>query len=323
MRDPSLTLPDIDALWDFGDPAASEARFGQLLERMRGQAPADYLAQIHSQIARTHSLRADFAAAGCWLDEGEALCLAAETRGEDVRTARVRLLLERGRCLNSDGDPAAGAPLFQAALAAAEAAGEEHLACDAAHMLGIALPGEEGLAWNRRAIAMAEAARDPRARRWLGSLYNNSGWSLHDQGRYDEALELFEKSLTFREAQDPAGEAARIARWCRARCLRSLGRLEVALSEQRALLEAGRAARGAAEDIAADGGDANSDDADGDDGFVHEELGELLLALGRPDEARGHFARAHALLSRLTGLETLDEGRLARLQALGARGAGA
>lgn len=323
MRTPSQTLPDIDALWDFGDPAASEARFRQLLERMRGQAPADYLAQIHSQIARTHSLRADFAAADRRLDEGEALCLAAETHGEDVRTARVRLLLERGRTLNSGGDSAASAPLFQAALAMAEAAGEEHLACDAAHMLGIVLPDAEGLAWNRRAIAMAEAARDPRARRWLGPLYNNSGWNLHGEGRYDEALELFEKGLAFREEQDPSGEAARVARWCRARCLRSLGRLEEALVEQRALLEAGRAARGAAEDIAADGGDANSDDADGDDGFVQEELGELLLALGHPDEARGHFARAYARLGRLTGLEKLDDVRLARLQALGARGAGA
>ena len=323
MNDPLQDLPDIDALWDYSDPDASEARFQAWLTRIEDQAPADHLAQIHSQIARTHSLRADFAAAGRWLAEGEALCLAAEARGEDVRTARTRLLLERGRCLNSGGDPAGAVPPFLAALAAAEAAGLEHLACDAAHMLGIALPGEEGLAWNRRAIAMAEAAQDPRARRWLGSLYNNSAWSLHDLGRYDEALELFEKSLAFREAQDPAGEAARIARWCRARCLRSLGRLEEALAEQRALLEGGRAARGAAEDIAADGGDANSDDADGDDGFVQEELGELLLALDHPDEARGHFARAYARLGRLTGLEKLDDVRPARLQALGTRGAGA
>ena len=296
MDDPRQAPPDIDALWDYGDPAASEARFQALLARMGEEAPAAFQAELLSQIARSHGLRADFDSARRWLDEGEARCRTAEARGEEVAPARTRLLLERGRCLNSGGDPAGSVPLFQAALATAEAAGLEHLACDAAHMLGIALPGEEGLAWNRRTIAMAEAARDPRARRWLGALYNNTGWSLHHLGRFDEALELFDRGLAFREAQDPAGRAARIARWCRARCLRSLGRLEEALAEQRTLLAAG---------------------GEQDDGFVHEELGELLLALGRPDEARGHFARAHALLSRLTGLETLDEGRLARMKALG------
>lgn len=309
MNGPHQAPPDIDALWDYGDPAASAARFQELLDRMGDEAPADLRAQLHSQIARTHGLRADFATARRWLDTGEDLCRIAETRGEDVGIARTRLLLERGRCLNSGSDPAGSVPLFQAALAGAEAAGLEHLACDAAHMLGIALPGEEGLAWNRRTITMAEAARDARARRWLGALYNNTGWSLHDLGRYDEALDLFDRSLAYRQAQDPAGQATRIARWCRARCLRSLGRLDEALAEQRAMLAAGLANRGLA-----DRGDENDEDGDG---FVHEELGELLLALGRPDEARGHFARAHALLGRLTGLEKLDEGRLGRMKVLG------
>lgn len=311
MNGPHHAPPDIDALWDYGDPAASEARFQELLARMGDGAPADLRAQLLSQIARTHGLRADFVTARRWLDEGEGLCREAEARGEEVGIARTRLLLERGRCLNSGGDPAGSVPLFHAALAAAEAAGLEHLACDAAHMLGIALPGEEGLAWNRRTIAMAEAARDPRARRWLGALYNNTGWSLHDLGRYDEALDLFDRSLAFRRAQDPAGEGARIARWCRARCLRSLGRLEEALAEQRELLAAVPANRGLAD------GEKGNDGDDNGDGFVHEELGELLLALGCPDEARGHFARAHALLGRLTGLEKLDEGRLGRMKALG------
>ena len=52
------------------------------------------------------------------------------------------------------------------------------------------------------------------------------------------------------------------------------------------------------------------------DGFVPEEIGENLLALGRAEEARPHFARAHAQLSRLDTVERPDEARLARLLAL-------
>ena len=52
------------------------------------------------------------------------------------------------------------------------------------------------------------------------------------------------------------------------------------------------------------------------DGFVPEEIAENLLALGRAEEARPHFARAHAQLSRLDSVERPDEARLARLLSL-------
>jgi hypothetical protein len=58
-------------------------------------------------------------------------------------------------------------------------------------MLGIEAPPEEKLDWNLQAIRYAENSSDERAKRWMGSLYNNSGWTLFDQGRYPEALELF------------------------------------------------------------------------------------------------------------------------------------
>ena len=52
------------------------------------------------------------------------------------------------------------------------------------------------------------------------------------------------------------------------------------------------------------------------DGFVPEEIGENLLALGRAEEARPYFARAHAELSRLETVERPDEAHLARLLSL-------
>jgi tetratricopeptide (TPR) repeat protein len=58
----------------------------------------------------------------------------------------------------------------------------------------------------------------------------------------------------------------------------------------------------------------------GEDGFVYEELAECLLVLGRADEARAHFARAHAMLSQDPWLVRNEAARLERLAKF-ARGA--
>ena len=52
------------------------------------------------------------------------------------------------------------------------------------------------------------------------------------------------------------------------------------------------------------------------DGFVFEEIGECLLALGRNDEARSFFARAHAKLADDVRLQTDEPERLERLRSL-------
>jgi tetratricopeptide (TPR) repeat protein len=118
------------------------------------------------------------------------------------------------------------------------------------------------------------------------------GWACHEAGRYDDALSLFRTALDERRATG-SPDQLRVARWCVARCLRSLGRVDEALAEQRAL----------AGELAAAGLD---------DGYVDEELGECLLALGREDEARPSFARAAELLA---GDPTVTPERLERLRA--------
>lgn len=280
-------VTDFDAAWDYGDPAASEAAFRALLPAARKSGDPDYQAQLLTQIARAQGLQLRFDEAARTLDEAEALI------GPELRVARARLLLERGRVLNSSQRSEESKPFFRDAWELAREAGADGLAVDAAHMLGIVEPGEASIAWNRTAIAYAEASSDPTARRWLGSLTNNLGWTYHDAGDHDTALRLFEQALAAREAEGDE-EKIRIARWCVARTLRSLGRTGEALAAQQRLL-------------------AETDA----DGYVHEELAECLAELGRDAEAKPHFAAAYELLAQDPWLQRDDPGRLERLRSLG------
>lgn len=279
---------DFPSLWNFADPAASEARFVTLLAE-RGGSAADEQAEIMTQIARAQGLQRRFDEANATLDRAQTLL------GSEPSVAAIRISLERGRVLNSSGNPVAAAPHFEAAWNLGRLLGNDPLAVDAAHMLAIALPGERGMEWNIRALQLAKSSPDAAAQRWAASLLNNIGWSLHGQRRYDEALDHFTRALAERERLNQP-ENIRIARWCIARCLRSLGRLDDALAAQMALADHHRP-----------------------DGFVEEELGECLLALGRAAEAAPHFARAHELLKADAKFAADNAERLARLQSLAER----
>ena len=89
---------------------------------------------------------------------------AAALRPDDDR-GRIRLLLERGRVANSAGRSGRGAAQFADAWEHARAEGEDTLAVDAAHMLGIVEPPESASDWNERAMQLARTSPDPRARR--------------------------------------------------------------------------------------------------------------------------------------------------------------
>lgn len=282
------TLPDFDKLWNYGDPAASEAAFRELLPRAEAAGDADYLAALRSQIARTHSLRRNFDEAHALLDQAE------QTASAPV--ARARCLMERGRCFNSAGEPTRAVPLFIEAHALACEGEEDYHAIDAAHMVAIAGTPAEQLAWAGKALEHVERTECERARGWAGPLYNNLGWTYHDQEQYEQALACFQKGLAVREAAGKQ-EPIFIARWTIGRVLRSLDRLEEALAHQRALL-------------------ADREAAGTESGYVHEELGECLLALDRGQEAAPHFVEAHRLLSQDSWLVNNEPKRIKRLQEL-------
>jgi tetratricopeptide (TPR) repeat protein len=210
---------------------------------------------------------------------------------------RVRYLLERGRTLNSSGQPARAVPLFQQALDLAECNGDDFYAIDAAHMLGIAAPEPEQLDWNLRAVAMTEKTTDARARAWLGSLYNNIGYTYQQRDDYATALVYYRKSLAAYEASGKA-QNVRIAQWMIARAQRSLGQLDDAEKTQRSLL-------------------AEYDKLGEPDGYVYEELAEIALARGDAAAAKPWAAKAYAELSADAGFAAANGERLARLARIG------
>lgn len=285
-------LPEIAPLWDFQDPAASEQRFRALLPRAESEGDLAYRATLRTQIARALGLQRRFEEAHAELDALAPLLTA------DSHLARARVALERGRLWNTGKEPARALPFFEQAFEAARVAGHDGLAVDALHMLGIAAPGEAGVTWNEKAMAYAEASPDPRAKAWLGALYNNLGWTFHERGEHARALELQRRNWRWHEERGRERETL-IGKWAYARVLRSLGRHDEALALQQELRAAWEA-RGEP------------------DGYVFEELGENLLALGRGDEARPHFARAHELLSKDAWLPKDEPQRLERLRTLGA-----
>ncbi len=217
---------DFDRLWDYNQPEATEARFRALLADPAMTDP-NHRGQLLTQIGRTLSLQGRFTEAHAVLDQVEAMLTPA------LPVVRIRYLLERGRTYNSAGGPQRALPLFREAWDLARQVGEDFHAVDAAHMVAIAEPApEEQLAWNLRAVKLAEKSET--ARRWLGSLSNNIGWIHADAGRYDEALTAFDRALAFRLEQGNPGPI-RIARWCVAKMYRMLGRTAEALAVQEAL----------------------------------------------------------------------------------------
>ena len=218
----------LDARWDFGRPAVSEERFRAELAQWppdSGQAQ-----EVLTQVARALGLQRKFDDAHALLDGVEAKLATLPTH------VRVRYLLERGRVFNSSGAPQRALPMFTEALGEVERDRDEYYAVDAAHMLGIAAPIAERLAWNLKALALAEAATDPRARDWRASLYHNLGWTHFDQCDAKTALDFWHKALAAREPMGNAGRT-RIAKWTVARGYRAVGRLDEADAMQRALLD--------------------------------------------------------------------------------------
>ncbi|MDF9752914.1 hypothetical protein [Arthrobacter sp. ES3-54] len=174
-----LEQKTLDQLWNFDDPAGSEASFRAAAADE--SYDADERAELTTQLGRAIGLQGRYEEADALLDSVDA----------DEPTVAVRVLLERGRVLNSSGHPEMAVPLFEQAAELADYLVEEFLAVDALHMLAIA-DSAHAETWTRSALEYASTVHDERTKRWMISLHNNLGWTLHDAGRCTEAMVEFQ-----------------------------------------------------------------------------------------------------------------------------------
>ena len=268
---------DLAQLWDFSQPAVSEQRFRTALAAATG----DDALILQTQIARTFGLRRDFVRAQAILDSIEP---QVEGAGGEVR---ARYALERGRTLSSATHPpetqtepvkAAARAAYLRAFDIAQGERLDDLAIDVLHMLAfVDTDPADQLRWGLQALSAMESSSQPAAWQWEGSLRNNVGYALHQQGRYAEALAQFELALACRERAGDA-EPIRVARWMVAWTLRALGRVDEALDLQ-LRLERECAAAGAP------------------DPYVFEELEILYQARNDSAHAQGYAERRKAAIT--------------------------
>lgn len=180
-----LDQTTLDTLWDFSDPAATERRFLSVLEdgTFEGRTfDGPERCELSTQLGRAIGLQGRYEEADALLDDIDC--------SEDP-TIAVRVLLERGRLLNSSGHAPMAVPLFEQAAELGEHLGDEFLAADAFHMLAIA-DADHAVSWARAGIEYARDAHSARVQRWCVSLHGNLGWLFLDAGEPAQALVEFQ-----------------------------------------------------------------------------------------------------------------------------------
>jgi tetratricopeptide (TPR) repeat protein len=270
-----MSAVDLLALWDFSNPDLSERRFRDALKSATG----DDRLVIHTQIARTHMLRRDFAAAR---DVLQAISSEVPEAGAEVK---ARYWLELGRTYASHRHDRATQTLesghlarnaFSTSLKISSEAKLDGLAVDALHMfVFVDTAPEDQLKWNQKALAVIAASEQAEAKRWEASISSNTGEALYDLRRYDEALKYFRRAVFLRE-QTNDSRGARDAYWHLARVLRVQNRIDDALAIQLRLERESEAAREPRD-------------------YIYEELQLLYGATGDASRARQYEERAKAL----------------------------
>lgn len=280
-------LTPFDKLWDYADPAATEQKFRQVLDTEPTLGDLSYHLQLLTQLARTYSLRRMFDESQNILDE------VRSALGDEPSLEQLRYHLEQGRVYNSSGDKPRAREEFEKALAVSDDVGADFHTVDTLHMLAIVSKPDEAIEWNKKAMLKAETSPDERAQGWLGSLYNNLGWSYFGKKDFQTALDIFRKGLDWQLAKNRPKQAI-IAKWSVARTLRAMSKVEDALDLQLELEQENKEA----------------------DGYNYEEIAECLTELNRKEEAKPYFARAYEALKDDLYLKSSDPERLERIKKL-------
>jgi len=286
------SILEFDKLWNYNKPDETAEKFKEILPKLKDSGNKSAYLQLLTQLARTQSLQLKFDESHKILDEVE-----PQLTG-DMKLAKIRYLLERGRTYNSSNQKEKALELFRRAYELSRDEDDyDFYTIDAAHMMGIAESPEEGIKWNEKGMVLAEKSKDERANGWLGALYNNTAWTYHDERDYEKALSIFEKNVKWHSERN-TGQKLIFAKYCVARALRSLGRIDEALKIHNELLK----------EIA--------ETKHEDDGYIYEELGECYLIKGNNEESKKYFATAYEILSKDKWLAEYEKERLERLKKL-------
>jgi tetratricopeptide (TPR) repeat protein len=269
-------------LWDFHDAEGS-------LQRLR-QCASDATTDLDralalTQVARASGLLEDFAEARAVLAEADRLLPAGGS-------GRAQYWLELGRIEHDAQNPAAALSCFQQSMALARDARDEYLMVDAAHMIAVVVPTDKQPQSAEFALSLARKASETRARRWIGSIANNLGWTYMELGEPEKAAKTFREALPFRlsqEEQTPI-RLARYALGCALRSARQFNQAVQVLNEALAL--------------------------GGSIGFIEAELAECLYALGDKVQAKVLFQVAHDKLKTDRVFCEREPERLSRLQTM-------
>ncbi len=267
---------NISELWDFNKPELSEERFRSALNN----ASVDDVLLLQTQIARTYGIRGNFSRAQQILSDIEPQIHSASIE------AKVRYYLELGRTYSSAAHPPESQSTevtelarsaYMRAFELAQNGKLDSLAIDALHMMTfVDTEPEKQVEWNRKAVAFMQSSSQQDAKKWEGSLHNNTGYALHLLEHYEDALLEFKLALA---AYERGGnlQSIRIAHWMIAWTLRALGQLNEAIGIQLSL-------------------ERECDEAGEPDPYVFEELELLYKALNNDEKAEFYAVRRKATM---------------------------
>jgi tetratricopeptide (TPR) repeat protein len=226
-----IELDNFDDIWGlYGEPVLVEKKLLELLPQAEALNDKSIYLQILSQIALAQALQKRF-------DEAHKTLDLAELFSDKYDLAQVRILLERGRVFHQAGNIPEAKLFFEKSFKLSTEKGFDFHTINAAHMIAIVVDKiEDKIQWNQRALEMTQRTKDGRARRWLGSLYNNLGQNYLDVKQFDKALTVYQQALEFFREEDYQPNI-RVAEWAVGRTLRNLGRQDEALNIQTEVLK--------------------------------------------------------------------------------------
>ncbi|MDX6327490.1 MAG: hypothetical protein QOK15_3844, partial [Nocardioidaceae bacterium] len=160
-------MTDLEALWDFDDPAGSEQRFRDAAAATSGPERV----VLMTQVVRALGLQARYGEGHALLDELNGWDRRAPD--ETVCAVLARFDLERGRLFRSAGDLREASACFEDAETHAREARDAALEIDALHMQALLAAPAEAIELNTLALERARGSEERTARSWEASLLNN------------------------------------------------------------------------------------------------------------------------------------------------------